>query len=249
MKTIKLIITTLFLTASSFVCAQIEGDGDAYYQPELNNSYQPTTRYTSYHHSYYESDYEEGWGSFYGGYAPMQLTTTAKNGESRLFHTATVGFCYNFQIGYSPVYIEPRFEVSGSWFSERYSNGDKYSFNLYYGKIPINIAFRLDAAPGFAIVPFAGVFVKWNAYAEEIDRNKYGDYEKWVIFDDGYTYDYDYNRFQFGYQAGLKLIIGNSFSLSAAWTADLTPFSKYFINNLEEKEKFQGVAFTLGFDF
>ena len=76
-------------------------------------------------------------------------------------------------------------------------------------------------------------------------------WDKWIIFDGDYTYDYDYNRFQFGYQAGLKLIAGNCLSLSAAWTGDLTSFCKYYDNNSRNdiKEKFQGVKFTIGYEF
>lgn len=238
--------TIRFITAA--LMAMICSTASAQYYDEYGNWRE--SRYTSNAHNSY-NDYEEGWCTFYGGYAPMKLTTTVNHADSRLFHTATVGFGYNFQLGYSPVYLATNFEASGAWFSERYSNGDKYNFNLYYSKIPINIAFRFDLAPEFAIVPFGGCFVKWNIYAEEVDRDKYGNWDKWVIFDGDYTYDYDYNRFQFGYQAGLKLIAGGCLSLSAAWTADLTSFCKYYDKDTrrDEKEKFQGVLFTVGYEF
>ena len=240
MKTIRFITATLLAMFCSTASAQ--------YYDEYGNWRE--SRYTS-NASYYNDDYEEGWCSFYGGYAPMQLHTTVIGAEDRLFHTATVGFGYNYQLGYSPVYLTTMFEASGAWFTERYNNGDKYNFNLYYAKIPINIALRFNLAPEFAIVPFGGVSVKWNIYAEEIDRDKYGNYDKWVIFNGNYTYDYDYRRFQFGYQAGLKLIAGGCFSISAAWTADVTSFCNYYNNSTRrnETEKFKGVSFTLGYEF
>ena len=237
--------TIRFITAA--ILAMICSTASAQYYDEYGN-WRDTPRNSGYHNF---NDYSEGWCTFYAGYAPMQLTTTAPHGENRLFHTASVGFGYNFQLGDSPAYLETVFEASGAWFTERYDTGEKYNFNLYYGKIPINIAFRFNLGPEFAIVPFGGCFVKWNIYAEEVDRDKYGNWDKWIIFDGDYTYDYDYNRFQFGYQAGLKLIAGNCLSLSAAWTGDLTSFCKYYDSNCRNdiKEKFQGVKFTIGYEF
>lgn len=233
---------------SAAILAMMCSTASAQYYDEYGNWRE--TRYTNSVNSY-SSEFEDGWGTFYAGYAPMQLTTTVHDGENRLYHTATVGFTYNFQLGYSPVFLAPAWEASGAWFSERYKDGTKYSMNLYYSKIPVNLAFRFDVAPEFAIVPFGGVYVKWNIYAEEREKDIEGYTHKWEIFNDDYMYDDDYNRFQFGYQAGLRLIIGNCISIGAAWTADLTSFCKYYdeYSRREEKEKFQGVSFTLGYVF
>jgi len=57
--------------------AMIFGKVSAQYYDDYGNWHD--SRYVS---NRYINDYEESWGTFYGGYAPMQLTTTAKNGES-----------------------------------------------------------------------------------------------------------------------------------------------------------------------
>lgn len=241
MKKTKFILATAMLT---IVCstAKAQYDEDGYY------------RYDGYNTNYrsnYSYEYSEDWGNFYVEYSPLQLTSTANGVDSKNFNTATIGFSYDFQLGYSPVYIDAGFETSGSWHSKRYADGEKYSMTIAFSKIPVNFAFRWNPTENFGIVPYAGVHVKYNIYGE--DRVKYtnGDSESWNLFDRGRTYDDDYNRFQFGYQAGLKMIIYNCFSIGAAWKADLTPFCKYYDNQTkkEEKERFQGFAFSLAYCF
>lgn len=248
MKTIRLTVVTFLLTICHVSFAQYDGDG--YYYPEYDTQ-GPTTRYSSYSQTTYIDDYEEGWCNFYAEYSPLKLTTTAKGAEDRLFHTATIGFSYNYVIGESPATVEVGFEASGSWFSERLENGDKSSLSYYNGKIPLNIGLRFPVAEGFWIVPYGGLNVKWNIYGEERMRYRDGSSETWEIFNKDYMVDSDYNRFQLGYQAGLKFVIGNCVSVGAAWKADLTPFSSYYDDGTrkEEKERFRGLAFTLGYVF
>ena len=238
MKTIKqllaiAILSTISLTAS----AQYYEDG--YYSTEYESK------------SHYSSNFEEGWGTFYVEYSPMQLVSSAKDVDNRTYHSASIGVSYAFQLGYnSPAYLEGAFETTGAWFSKRFNDGIKYNMDIYYSKILLNLAFRLNLADGFAIVPFGGVNLKYNIYGEEREKDGYGT-DTWRLFDDDYTYDDDYKRFQFGYQAGLKLIIGNCFSIGASWKADLTPFCKYYdsYTKKEETEKFSGFSFSLGYSF
>ena len=110
---------------------------------------------------------------------------------------------------------------------------------------------RFPVAEGFWIVPYGGINVKWNIYGEERETDAQGNQRTWKIFSGSDMYDSDYNRWQLGYQAGLKFVIGNCVSLGAAWKADITPFCSYWEpeTKSEEKERFRGLAFTLGYIF
>lgn len=246
MKTFKYFLLVAMLPICHPTFAQYDDDG--YYHPEYEPHNQ--TRYTDYHQTYYD-DYSESWGDFYLEYSPLQWVSSAKDVKNRTFHTATIGYGYDFQLGEVPVYIEASFEASGAWHSQRYNDGTKYSMNLYFAKIPINLAYRWTLNDNFAIVPFGGAYVKWNIYGEEREKDSYGNTYKWELFDKNYTNDDDYNRFQLGYQAGLKLIIGNCLSIGASWKADITSFCTYYDDwtNKEEKERFQGIAVHIGYCF
>lgn len=245
MKTFKYFLLVALLPVCNSAFAQYDNEG--YYHPEYEP--QSQARYTDYHQTYYE-DYTEDWGDFYLEYSPMQLVSTAKGVDNKLFHTATIGYSYLFQLGNTPLYLDAGLEASGSWFSKRYDGGEKYSMSVFYSKIPLNLVFRWNISENFAIAPFGGLFVKYNVYGEE--REKYnGETYTWKLFDEEYTNDDDYNRFQFGYQAGLKLIIGGCVSIGASWKADISSFCTYYDEwtNKEEKERFQGFAFHLGYCF
>ena len=241
-KSIFLLTAVLLCTCNSML---------AQYDPEYDRHGYPSYSYRPDRYGSYNSDYEDGWGTFYAEYSPMQMVSTAKGVDNKTFHTATIGISYNIHLGASPVYLEPAFEVAGSWFSRRYNDGVKYSMNVYYSKIPLNLAIRLNIAEGFAIVPFGGVNVKYNFSGEEREKDANGYTQSWRLFKDNHTYDSDYKRFQAGYQAGVKFIIGNCFSIGASWKADFTPFCKYYDSGTkkEEKEKFQGFAFSLAYCF
>ena len=248
MKAFRLTAVAFLLTMCQASFAQYDGDG--YYHPEYD-SQRPSSRYTSYHSTTYIDDYEAGWCNFYGEYSPLKNHTTAPGADDRTFHTATIGFSYNYVIDNTPITTEIGFEASGSWFSERYNDGSKTNLNFYSGKIPLNLGVRFPVAEGFWIVPYGGINVKWNVYGEERETDAQGNQRTWKIFSGSDMYDSDYNRWQLGYQAGLKFVIGNCVSLGAAWKADITPFCSYWEpeTKSEEKERFRGFAFTLGYIF
>lgn len=243
MKHISIITAAMLLFVCHTAYAQYDYEYDEYGNP----------RYTENQHHYnsYSDDLEGGWCSVYLKYSPMQLVSSAKGVDNRTFHSATLGVSYDLQLGESPVCLEGAYEVTGLWYSKRYPGGTKYNMDLYYSKIPINMAFRLNISDGFAIVPYGGINVKWNIYGEEREKDSDGYSQKWRLFDDDYTYDDDYYRFQFGYQAGVKLLIANCFSIGASWEADLTNFCKFYdsYSRKEETEKFRGFTFQLAYCF
>ena len=234
MKKFRIISVALMAIICSTVSAQYYDE----YGNWRENSYTRTS------HSY-DNEFEEGWCNFYVEYAPMNLVTTIKGAEDRLYHTGTIGFSYNYPLGNSFASLGLGIETSGSWFSERV-DGVKTNLSFYHTKLPLNLSFVFPVADGLWIVPYGGINVKYNIYGEERTGN-----HTWKIFTDDYMYDNDYNRFQFGYQAGLKLVVANCISIGASWKADVTPFCSFYddYTRKEEKERFKGFSFSLGYCF
>ena len=243
MKQVNYLLAAILLFVCQTAAAQYDNEYDEYGNPVYRGN-QPS--YNSY--SSYGDDLEDGWGTVYLKYSPMQLISSKRGVDDKTYHAATFGVSYDFQIGDSPVYFEAAYEFTGAWFSKRYPGGDKYSMDLYYSKIPLNVAFRLNLSDQFAIIPYGGINIKWNIYGEERETDATGRKYTWKLFDDDRTYDDDYRRFQFGYQAGVKLLIATAVTVGVSWEADLTNFCKYY-DNKEYTEKFQGIAFTLGYSF
>ena len=179
MKAFRLTAVAFLLTMCQASFAQYDGDG--YYHYEYD-SQRPSSRYSSYHSTTYIDDYEAGWCNFYGEYSPLKNYTTAPGADDRTFHTATIGFSYNYVIDNTPITTEIGFEASGSWFSERYNDGSKTNLNFYSGKIPLNLGVRFPVAEGFWIVPYGGINVKWNVYGEERETDAHGNQRTWKIF-------------------------------------------------------------------
>ncbi len=92
-----------------------------------------------------------------------------------------------------------------------------------------------------------------TAYAQYDDYDYYhnqssyssSSYHSYSGYDEEDMGDDDYNRFQIGYQAGLKLLFGQCFSIGAAYKGDLTPF----YSDGDISERFRGVAFQIGYCF
>lgn len=237
MKKMKIMAVALLLTVCNTTFAQYDDYG--YYQERRTT------------HSSYSSDidYEDGWSNFYAEYNNQQLVTDHKGVDNMTFHGFTIGYSYNYLFGGSPVGIEGGFEASGAYFSEKYENSnlnvmERHSVDIYYSKLLANLIFKLDVADGFSIIPFGGFNAKINISAEERYKNSQ---ERIVynLFDDRDMFDEGYNRFQAGYQAGVKLLFQDTFYLGGTYKADLTPF----YSDAHEKQRFRGFAITLGISF
>ena len=226
---------------SSSVLAQYDGDGDYYSARPEYSSYE-----SSFSHSY--SYNVNNWGNVYVEYSPIKLTASKSDYDNLLLKTFTIGFTYAYMLGYSPVFLEAGVEASGSYFSESYYDGYKqvkHNYDFYWFKIPLNIGLRFNVSEDFAFVPFCGANVTINISAEERFKNSDGTGESYNLFDEDYMEDDGYNRFQIGWQGGLKFILFNTISIGATYKSDFTPFYSDF----GIKQKFRGFSFGIGYCF
>ena len=233
------ILKSIFVATLLFLCnsasAQYE---DGYYYNQSYNSYQSRS------YDYYDYD---SWGDFFLEYSPMKLVTNKSGYDDLNFNGFTVGFKYAFRFGYSPVFMDAGFETTGAYFSESYTEDHekvKHNIDLYFSKIPINLGFRFDIGEAFAIVPYGGVHLTINISGKEREKTSHGEY-RWNLFDEDDMNDCAYNRFQVGYQGGLKFIIFNTLSIGASYKGDFTPI--YSEDGV--KQKFRGFAFNIGYCF
>jgi hypothetical protein len=242
MKTMRLLTVALLLSVCTATFAQY--DDDYYYYGD-----RPTSYYRESRTSYY--GFDQGWGNIYFTYSPLKLTSSYDGGrhddyDDISFNAFTVGFSYTQPLG-GPFCVEAAFETTGAYFSEHYYNSHNdyvtHKYDLYWSKVPVNLVLRFDANDNFALIPFAGLNAKLNISGTESEETY--DKVKWDLFDEHDMGGDTFNRFQLGYQAGVKLLFANAFSVAASFGGDITPlYSDHYV-----KQKFQGFTFSAGYNF
>lgn len=233
MKKAKLFAVALLLTVCNSVFAQYD---DYYY-----DSYHTTTVRNSYY------DFEEGLGNIYFCYSPLKLVTDLKGVDNLNFNAFSIGYNYTAALG-GPACIDVAFETTGAFYSEKYYDDYdervKHTYEFYFAKLPVSLALYLSANENFAFVPYAGLYGKMNISGKETFKDSHGK-ESYNLFDEDDIGSDDFNRFQFGYQAGFKMILFSTVSVGASYTGDLTPV----YSDHEESQRFRGFNFSLGFSF
>ena len=175
----------------------------------------------------------EGWNTFYVEYNSVGFDVDDSQSDDETLNAFSAGYNCAFPISSgTPVFIETGFGVQYSYKSDFYDWDD---LNLYMlsAKAPLNLAFKYDIPKSaISLIPFAGATVRYNI----IGKAKYTGGKKdenWNLFDktdmrqsivsfDGKAY----NRLQFGWQIGLKAIIGSSFLVGISYGSDLSELTK-----------------------
>ena len=233
---LKILTVCLLLGVCNTISAQYD---DEYYYSQGNygNYYGQSSR------SYYSYGSYDSWSTFYIEYSPVKMKSDDGYGRSTDLHGFSVGITYAMNLGGSPVFLEMGAEASGTFsFSQHDSYYDDYyddyysedhSLAIYSTRIPLNLLFRWNLNDYFALIPYGGVNAKLNISARE-HYDGYGSYSSYDID----LFDGSFKRFQMGYQAGVRMMIGNIVSIGAGYKGDLTG-SSY--------DKFHGVFFQLGY--
>ena len=237
MNNLKILTICLLLAVCNTVSAQY--DDEYYYDQGNYRSYysQSSLSYSSF--ASYDS-----WSTFYIEYSPVKMKSNDSHGKSTDLHGFTIGFSYALNLGESPVFLEMGAEATGAfsfsqhstYYDDYYSNySEDHSLAIYSSRIPINLLLRWDLNEYFALIPYGGVNAKLNISAYD----HYDGYGRSSSYDID-LFDSSFKRFQMGYQAGLKMMIGNIVSIAAGYKGDLIG-SSY--------DKFHGLSFQLGYCF
>lgn len=127
------------------------------------------------------------------------------------------------------------------FFRNETKGASKYKSNMFSVTIPVDLAYDWRVTEGFAVYPYAGLYARVNITAngsEEIDGKKVADYN---AFDKDDMGDDTWNRFQFGWQAGVNFRFTDVVTVGGGYWMDL--------NELTDHMKLYGFNITVGINF
>lgn len=187
-----------------------------------------------------------GWTTIYVEWNPSSFNggdgyRFYNNGEGK----GSVGF-NGFSLGVSraislsratPIFIEPAVALQYSTKKEGYFNYyDDYDtsakLHMLSIKAPVNFIYKYDfSSYPVSLMPFAGITLRVNAWGEVNDDGDRDD-----LFD-----EYEFKRFQIGWQAGIKARISDKFIVGASFGTDFS--------EIHEKVKVHTGTILFGYSF
>ena len=229
---IKLLSLSVLLTASTSAFAQFN-----------DSSYWRT--------SYHELD--SSWGTIWAEYNPSSIVFDASGVDNQSFTGLSIGYSQTFPIVPDTGFcIEAGLGLQYSFYNEKesasisgYKAKAEEDFNMWSVKIPVNFLYQFKMGnSGFSLLPFAGLTLRYNFSAKIKDKATVDGISESVTTDlfkesDMGGSDYTWNRFQIGWQAGLKAIISKTVMIGASYGTDFMEIAK--------KTKLHTATITIGF--
>ena len=228
---IKLLSLVAFFAISNVVSAQ-------YFDPKNWN--------TEFH------ELGSGWSTVWAEYNPSVLKTDVKGVDNQSVTGFSLGYSQAFSIvkdGF--LFLEAGLGGQYTFYSDdEYMNIDGYNvkveenFSMWSLKLPVNLLCKFEVGDnGFSLSPFVGLTLRYNISAQLKEEAKYGGQsvsEKLDLFkeSDMGGSDFTWNRFQIGWQVGLKAIINKRIMIGASYGNDFSEICK--------KVKLQTTTITLG---
>lgn len=188
--------------------------------------------------NYYSSD-SQPFGTFYVEYNPTTV------------HYSHGGYSNNTNyqgISVGGNYFMPFAGSLGADFGLKlqyfFRNEDKSGIetkdNMLAATIPVNLAYDWHVTDGFVVYPYAGLFARFDISAQrKIESGKSS--KKYNPFSKDDMGDDTYNRFQFGWQAGVNFRISDIVTIGGGYWMDL--------NELTDDIKTRGFNIQLGVNF
>jgi len=177
--------------------------------------------------SSYKASESRSFGTFYAEYNPHVWHAEHYGSVTNTtFHGVSVGFSY-----FVPVLGSLGFDagVKGQYlFRNEKKGGSKYKDNMFSGTIPVNVVYDFRVSDGFAIDPFVGLYGRFNFSAKNVEemgttRNSLNMFDE----DQAKFFGYEtYDRFQFGWQAGVNVRISDMLTIGGAYWMDLKEIGK-----------------------
>ena len=133
------------------------------------------------------------------------------------------------------------FGVKGQYFFRNETKGSvKYKSNMFSATIPVDLAYDWHATDGLSIYPYAGLYARLNISAT--GKEEYGGSTvKYNPFDKDEMGGHPWERFQFGWQAGINFRIIDMLTIGGGYWMDL--------NEITDHIKLYGFNITLGVNF
>ncbi len=189
----------------------------------------------------------DGWSAIFVEYNPVSYNIDISGLDDESLSGFSAGYLQAFPISSgTPLFIETGLGVQYT-FKNDFSDNDDLNFNMFSLKAPVSLAyaFHLNNSQ-VSIIPFAGATLRFNISGKFTYDNGKKDYD-WDVFDKNDMDDMDlldgkaWNRFQLGWQIGVKARIGDSFLIGASYGKDFSEIAK--------KVTVSTTAITLGYTF
>ena len=112
------------------------------------------------------------------------------------------------------------------FFRSEKEDGEKVNTDMLSATIPVNLAYDWQASEGLAVYPYAGLFARFNIMAQsKVEYN--GKSKKYNAFSKDDMGDNTWNRFQFGWQAGVNFRISDTFIIGGGYWMDLSELTDH----------------------
>lgn len=167
---------------------------------------------------------KNGWSTFGIEYLPSSLSP--KHGDSQSFTGLALTWTKARSLTSSlPLFLEVGIGAQYSFYSETTGSG-KYetetNWSMISAKIPVNIIYSYQIPnTSINIDPYIGLRFRGNIYGE-VEQETNGNSDTYNLFDedDMGSDDRTYNRFQLGWQIGVKARLNNTIFVGIAYGSD-----------------------------
>lgn len=189
--------------------------------------------------SYYNSADVHPFGTFFVEYNPTTMHYSYKSmSDNTSYQGISVGANYFTPFAGA---LGADFGLKLQYFfrNETENNYD-YKDNMLSATIPVDLAYDWHVSDGFAIYPYAGLYARFNISASRKVEHG-GSSTKHNPFSKDDMGDYTWDRFQFGWQAGVNFRISDMITIGGGYWMDL--------NEIDDHTKLYGFNITLGANF
>ncbi len=180
---------------------------------------------------------QESFSTIYAQYNIANMkSSTDEHSESTSMTSFSIGYSYNISVSPDiPFYVEV-----GTGLQYWTKSKDDHTSNMLALKVPVNAVYAIPVSDSFSIEPYAGLFARFNILATSKHNG-----ETTNMFSKDDVGEHTANRFQFGFQAGVRARINESFLIGAGYCMDLNPFQE--VHGI--KTKMNSIDITLGYCF
>lgn len=189
----------------------------------------------------------EGWSSLWVEWNPSTWNYDVKNADDESFNAFSVGYSQAFNVAPgTPLFLEAGLGVQYSFKTLEdeddyyyYYDDEDLKYNGFSVRIPVNLIYKFDLPnSSVSLMPFVGVNARYNLSG----KLSYGD-ESRDLFDkkDMGSEKATWNRFQLGWNIGVKARLGGSFIAGVSYGKDFSEIAK--------KTKISTTTVSIGYAF
>lgn len=184
----------------------------------------------------------DGWNSVWVEWNPSTFKVDVKDADNQSFTGISAGYSQSFNVvPLKPVFMEFGIGVQYSFYEEKWKEQEYYeyedeyywstrkqSLDLWSVKIPVNLTYKYNMPNGIvSLLPFVGANVRFNLIGKRHDYIGYKTLEKNVFDKDDMDGSKNtYNRFQLGWNIGVKAIFGKHIMAGLSYGNDFSEIAK-----------------------